>query len=388
MEPEVFLNYSLEFVIGTGTFSSVYLAVHNKTGTKVCIKMIPKKNCQDTDRHKLIILREINIMKRLKHPFITDLYEVIETENNVYMILEFAQNGTLLDMIKSRGIISEGDASIIFAQLLIVVQYLHKECNIAHRDIKAENIAFDSNRNIRLLDFGLSNSPDEDNLMVTQCGSISYAAPEMILGQKYTYAADIWSMGVVLFGMVCGYLPFQDPNFSKLAQKIVFKDFILPTTLSVDCRDLIRRMLLKSPGERITLEEIIKHKWVKESYDHVANDVSKFSYNMDFISRRIQTYNLSMEEVQKKLDNGVVDQDTITYHILCRENQVHDFRQSMLNIYKLGRKYSSKGSDKLPALNPKEQSSSFKPRPAIIPGNSPCSSAKRRKMPRSLVYTI
>ncbi|EAY00482.1 CAMK family protein kinase [Trichomonas vaginalis G3] len=387
MEPEIMLNYSVQFNIGSGTFAQVFLAIHNKTGTKVAIKVISKLNCIDNERNQLLMRREIDIMKKLKHPFVCDLYEVVETEKNVYIVMEFAQNGTLLETIKSRGSLGEEDASIIFAQLLIVMKYLHNECKIAHRDIKAENIVFDSNRNIRIIDFGLSNSPDSNNIMQTQCGSVSYASPEMIMGQKYTYASDVWSLGILLYGMVCGHLPFQDTNYSRLAQKIVFKEVDYPSQLSSECIDLLKRILKKNQADRIPLNEIEKHPWISERYNSILNSVTEFHYNYDYISKRMQSYNLDLEQIQKGISDGVTDQDTITYNIICRENQIREFHQSMLNIYKLARKYSVKSNEKLPPLNPKDHTNSFKPRRAVIPVNAPVLSAKRKKMPSSLVFS-
>lgn len=186
------------------------------------------------------VSREIHILKLIRHPNIIQLYEIIETPRQLYLIMEYASGGELFDYIVKHTKVEETEACKFFQQIVDGVSYIHK-INIVHRDLKPENLLLDHNKNIKIVDFGLSNTFKEAELLKTACGSPCYAAPEMIEGKKYNGAlVDIWSIGVILYALICGFLPFEDPNTANLYKKILSGEFTIPKFVSLDTQDLIR----------------------------------------------------------------------------------------------------------------------------------------------------
>lgn len=163
------------------------------------------------------ISREIKILKRIKHPSIVQLYEIVETDDEIYLIMEYCNGGELFDYIVSKQRLREREAWRFYQDLLSGIEYLSKAL-VCHRDLKPENLLLDYNKSIKIADFGLSNVySDKNDTLKTAWGSPCYAAPEMIEGKRYNgLSVDIWSSGVVLYAMIWGYLPFEDPVTAKL----------------------------------------------------------------------------------------------------------------------------------------------------------------------------
>ena len=247
--------------IGTGKFASVYLGIHEETQQKVAIKQI-KKSELNTDN---LLLKEINIQKRLFHPYLTQLYCVIEKSENIFLISEYCSKGDIITNLIEKGNFSENYSCKIFQQILSSLEYLHKN-NICHRDMKPENILLTENNEAKLSDFGLSRHFQKNELLKTSCGSPLYAAPEVLEGKNYDGTKiDIWGLGISLFTMVCGELPFcvEDENDIKtLIYNITNGYYTIPDNISKECKDLISKMLEINPDKRINIEEIKKHKWV------------------------------------------------------------------------------------------------------------------------------
>lgn len=207
------------------------------------------------------MLREISLLKAMRHPNIIQLYEIIETPKQLYLIMEYAAHGELFDYIVLHKRVDETIALKLFRQIISGMAYLHSQ-NIIHRDLKPENLLLDSNDNIKIVDFGLSNRAPGNSLLKTACGSPCYAPPEMLLGKKYKGPpADIWSCGVVLYALLCGHLPFDDPSTTRLYDKITTADYSVPVHVSKGAKDLIGRMLKVDPASRCTIEDIKKHIW-------------------------------------------------------------------------------------------------------------------------------
>ncbi len=227
----------------------------------MAVKILEKDKIADmADVHR--VEREISILKSVRHPHIIQLYEIIETKKQLYMMMEYAEGGELFDFIVKNKRIRESDAQVFFEQIVSGVAYLHK-LNIVHRDLKPENLLLDYNRNIKIVDFGLSNRYQNGQLLQTACGSPCYAAPEMIAGKLYRgSSADLWSCGVVLFAMICGYLPFEDPNTTLLYRKILHCEFTIPAHVSSSARDLIKGILRTDPQCRFTVEDVMRHPWM------------------------------------------------------------------------------------------------------------------------------
>ena len=317
----------------------------------------------------------------VSHPFIAQLFEIIENEHYYFVVMEFVQNGTLLTYINERCQLKEQEAANIFAQMILVLKYLQDDCNVCHRDIKAENILMDTNYNICVIDFGLSNISPE-NLMNTQCGSPAYASPEMILGQQYTFSSDIWSCGCVLFAMVCGKLPFYDENISRLAQKIVYTEPQYPSTLSPMCTDLLKRILTKKPEERITINEIMNHDWVHHQIQEMTEVISKFEYDEEIIKERLNLFGLDYTQVMNDAQSNIVNQGTVALSIIKREllmYSIHQIRNAQ--ILKPMRHNSIAKLDPLPRLGKLDKCAPARRRSLTITCNPPPLINARRKIP-------
>ena len=252
-------DFKIGSKIGQGTFSKVCMGIHIPTGEKVAIKILPKNQIKEkTD--KIRIEKEIYLQKKLHHQNIIHQYSVLDTEDSIYIITEYCSGGELFDYIVSKRRLPEIEACRIFQQLINGLEYLHKQ-KICHRDLKPENLLFDSKKNLKIADFGLSNEYLNGKLG-TPCGSPCYAAPEMVTGQKYYGdTVDIWSSGIVLYSMVCGYLPFEDDDQTVLFHKIAKGLFTLPGYLSYKCKDLIKNILVTNPKKRYGFDDIKKHPW-------------------------------------------------------------------------------------------------------------------------------
>ncbi|XP_029170704.1 serine/threonine-protein kinase SIK3-like isoform X2 [Nylanderia fulva] len=252
--------YELEKTIGKGNFAVVKMATHLVTKSKVAIKIIDKTKLNEENLAK--IFREVHIMKRLRHPHIIRLYQVMETEKMIYLVTEYAPGGEIFDHLVRNGRMLEPEARRIFRQIVLAVRYLHQQ-RVVHRDLKAENLLLDADNNIKLADFGFSNEYTPGVPLNTWCGSPPYAAPEIFEGKQYDGPrADVWSLGVVLYVLVCGALPFDGATMQLLRSVVVSGKFRIPYFMSADCEKLIRHMLVVEPERRLNISQILTHSWM------------------------------------------------------------------------------------------------------------------------------
>jgi serine/threonine protein kinase len=274
-------SFILEKNVGAGAFASVWKARHKISNHVVAIKVIAKDGVS-TPVARTRLQREISFLKRMEHPFVSEFFQDIDAPDSVFLVMEFAENGNLLDYVNSNGRLPEDQARRYFAQLVSVLEYLHFELKVAHRDLKCENVLLDRYNNIRVIDFGLSNQfTDVNPKLSTACGSPAYAAPEMVKGNAYTQAADIWSAGVLLFAIVAGYLPFDDDNIQRLLQKIVYTEVKYPAFMSPQLVDLLQKMICKDPERRISLDMIKNHPWFSQSEYNALLGESKIDAKRD-----------------------------------------------------------------------------------------------------------
>ncbi|XP_024942056.1 maternal embryonic leucine zipper kinase [Cephus cinctus] len=272
--------YDLEKTIGCGGFAKVKLATHIATGEKVAVKIMEKTALgEDLPRVKL----EVEALKTLSHQHICRLYEVIETETHYFMVIEYCSGGELFDHIVEKNRLSETESRKFFRQIVSAVAYLH-DLGYAHRDLKPENVLLDKEQNLKLIDFGLCAKPKGgmQSHLFTSCGSPTYAAPELILGNKYLGSeVDIWSMGVLLYALLCGFLPFDDNSIENLYKKILSGKYDEPSWLSSSSRRLIRSMLQTDPNKRITIEELCNHPWITAGFLNPVTFVKKINFERD-----------------------------------------------------------------------------------------------------------
>jgi 5'-AMP-activated protein kinase catalytic alpha subunit len=253
-------QYVLGKNLGIGAFGKVKLATHSVTGHKVAVKILNKAKIKQLGMEEKV-QREINILHLCTHPHIIRLYEVIDTPTDIFLVNEYVSGGELFDYIVSKGRLSSDEARNFFHQIVSGVEYCHFQ-KIVHRDLKPENLLLDSNLNIKIADFGLSNLMRDGDFLRTSCGSPNYAAPEVISGHLYAGPeVDVWSCGVILYALLCGSLPFDDESIPNLFKKIKSGMYSLPSHLSQLARNLIPRMLEVDPMKRITIPEIRLHPW-------------------------------------------------------------------------------------------------------------------------------
>uniref|UniRef100_A0A7S2WHL7 non-specific serine/threonine protein kinase n=1 Tax=Eucampia antarctica TaxID=49252 RepID=A0A7S2WHL7_9STRA len=253
-------QYILGKNLGIGAFGKVKLATHAVTGHKVAVKILNKAKIKQLGMEEKV-QREINILHLCTHPHIIRLYEVIDTPTDIFLVNEYVSGGELFDYIVSKGRLSADEARNFFHQIVSGVEYCHFQ-KIVHRDLKPENLLLDSNLNIKIADFGLSNLMRDGDFLRTSCGSPNYAAPEVISGHLYAGPeVDVWSCGVILYALLCGSLPFDDESIPNLFKKIKSGMYSLPSHLSQLARNLIPRMLEVDPMKRITIPEMRLHPW-------------------------------------------------------------------------------------------------------------------------------
>ncbi|XP_034147439.1 MAP/microtubule affinity-regulating kinase 4 isoform X3 [Esox lucius] len=316
-------NYRLLKTIGKGNFAKVKLARHILTGREVAIKIIDKTQLNPTSLQKLF--REVRIMKGLNHPNIVQLFEVIETEKTLYLIMEYASGGEVFDYLVSHGRMKEKEARAKFRQIVSAVHYCHLK-NIVHRDLKAENLLLDADSNIKIADFGFSNEFTMGNKLDTFCGSPPYAAPELFQGKKYDGPeVDIWSLGVILYTLVSGSLPFDGQNLKELRERVLRGKYRVPFYMSTDCEGILRRFLVLNPTKRCTLEQIMKDKWINSGYDgeELKPHVEPVEDHSD--ASRIEVMvgmGYTREEIKDALTTRKYNEVTATYLLLGRRNDV------------------------------------------------------------------
>ena len=294
-------NYKILKTIGEGTFSKVKEAIHIPSGEKVAIKILEKSKIED-EEDLICINREINYLKNLSHPNIISLYETIETKDCFYIIMEYAEND-LFSYIVKNNFLNELTAKKFFYQIISSIKYIHKK-KITHRDIKPENILLtQNNQKVKLIDFGLANNYSNNDLLSTSCGSPCYAAPEMVLGKKYKgIQIDIWSSGIVLYAMLCGYLPFEDDTDENIYRNVILGKFDLPNRLSIHSKDLIKKILEVNPNKRIKLNDIFQHQFLKGIKEIVENELGDLSKGGTFTSELLER-----EQGQKR--SGIIEGD-------------------------------------------------------------------------------
>uniref|UniRef100_A0A671Q4W4 MAP/microtubule affinity-regulating kinase 3 n=1 Tax=Sinocyclocheilus anshuiensis TaxID=1608454 RepID=A0A671Q4W4_9TELE len=257
--------YRLLKTIGKGNFAKVKLAKHVLTGKEVAVKIIDKTQLNSSSLQKLF--REVRIMKLLNHPNIVKLFEVIETDKTLYLVMEYASGGEVFDYLVAHGRMKEKEARAKFRQIVSAVQYCHQKC-IVHRDLKAENLLLDADMNIKIADFGFSNEFTLGNKLDTFCGSPPYAAPELFQGKKYDGPeVDVWSLGVILYTLVSGSLPFDGQNLKELRERVLRGKYRIPFYMSTDCENLLKKFLILNPTKRGSLDQIMKDRWMNVGHE-------------------------------------------------------------------------------------------------------------------------
>ena len=363
--------WQLGRTLGKGATGRVRLAKHALTSQPAAIKIVSKKSAAlaqsasmaQMDRDETIpinaaglrtmpfgIEREVVIMKLISHPNVINLYDVWENRGELYLVLEYVEGGELFDYVSCYGALPEDEAVRLLRQIIAGLSYCHRY-NICHRDLKPENILLDKYRNIKLADFGMAALQPDNRWLNTSCGSPHYAAPEIIYGRQYRGdKADIWSVGIILYAMLNGYLPFDGGDLTSTLRLVKKGEYYLPENLSKAAANLIQRILQKRPEDRITMDEIWQHPLLK-GYENLhtsllpegqkligqppplnMSNAPRLERKNDIdaeVLRNLSTlwHGEKQDELVKRLMSSEPNQEKLFYHALMR------FREEQLENY-------------------------------------------------------
>ncbi|KAJ9606619.1 Serine/threonine-protein kinase [Cladophialophora chaetospira] len=269
-------TWSLGKTIGQGSMGKVKLAKNVETGEQAAIKIVPRQTADEqgnpkderADRSKEIrTAREAAMVSLLSHPYVCGMIDVQRTNYHWYMLFEYVNGGQMLDYIIAHGRLKEKQARKFARQIASALDYCHRN-SIVHRDLKIENILISKTGDIKIIDFGLSNLYSPRSLLKTFCGSLYFAAPELLQARQYTGPeVDVWSFGIVLYVLVCGKVPFDDQSMPQLHAKIKRGVVDYPQWLSAECKNIIARMLVVDPRDRASLQEIMNHPWMTKGFN-------------------------------------------------------------------------------------------------------------------------
>ncbi|RDW44435.1 kinase-like domain-containing protein [Yarrowia lipolytica] len=306
-ELKVIGNYNVVRLIGQGSFGKVYLATHKFTNTKVVLKSSAKSAPN--------LVREIHHHRQFKHPHITRLHEIIVTETVVWMVLEYCPGDELYTYLVENGRLSVDETRKIFAQLCGAVTYVHNTKNCVHRDLKLENILLDRHHNVKLCDFGFTRGYESRVMLETICGTSAYMAPEMLLGKKYSgEAVDVWSLGVILYALVCGEMPFDEEDEEDTKNRIMNAEpDYAKHQLPADMLALLKGMLCKNPHQRPKLAEVLNNGFLglegmRQAEMLAAKEPKLFSTKMEkHVLKRMKALNISIENLYESVSKMKCD---------------------------------------------------------------------------------
>eukprot|EP01083_Nonionella_stella_P091659 256324_1 len=294
---EVNKHYEIREKLGTGSFAIVKKCVRKSDGKEYAVKIVKKKNLNAEEL--ATINEEVEIMNRISHENIVNLIDIYDTPKHLYMVLELLSGGELFERIVDRGQYSEKQAADLVRLVVKAIQYIHSE-GVVHRDLKPENLIYLNSSDespVKITDFGLAKYlPDERSVMNTACGTPGYVAPEILKNEPYDKQVDMWSIGVILYILLCGFPPFYDENAAGLYSQIKRGDYDFPdpywTEISDQAKDMVSKLLTVDPKKRCTPETLLRHPWI-------AGQASDKPLGEDF-NKRLMKFN-----ARRKLRRGI-----------------------------------------------------------------------------------
>ena len=333
-------EYTFGKVIGTGSYGQVRLAVHRLTKQVRAVKIIQKAKVNIN-----ALLNEINILSKLSHPNIMQIFEVFDDNTNVYIVSEYCKGGELFDIISKKGSFTEKDACVIMKQLMSAICYSHQN-NIVHRDLKPENILMDNDTNdltIKLIDWGCAQTIKSAKQSKQADGTAYYIAPEVLKGE-YDEKCDIWACGVIFYILLCGYPPFNGETDDEIYEAVLSGKFQFPEEdwgqVSQDAKDLIKKMLTKDPKKRISALYSMQDVWFKKNeekseYDKklakkVLNNMKKFKKHR-ILEKTIISFiinQLVKKDERLELEKQFKDWDTNGDGVLSKEEIINGYRKT------------------------------------------------------------
>ena len=317
-------DYVLNELLIEGPIAQIYQGTHIPTGEKVAIKVFNKIKLHSVPNDLMKAEKEISILRKMFHKNIIKLYEIMETSQRIYLVMEYCEGGDLFNYILTKGHLTERQACKFFHEIIEALTYLHSQ-QIAHRDIKPENLLLNTTGksiSLKLIDFGVANNYD-DKILHTSCGTCAFAAPEMFTGENYNaLLCDIWSAGIVLYAMAFGYLPFGDENEQTNINNIINGNFEIPDEANDDLRDLLVNIIEINPNKRFNLEQIKAHKW----YNIINNTsipgiiITKHKIPIDDrIISVCQAYGFTQDNLIQSVTENVYDNNASIYYIILNK---------------------------------------------------------------------
>ena len=352
-------DYILNDELGSGGFGKVVLGTHIPTGEKVAIKIMDKEQILSDELNKERVLNEISILKIVRHNNIIKLYEVMETPQKIYLVMEYCDNGEMFDYIVSKQHLTEEQSCVFFQEIIDALTYLHSQ-NIVHRDVKPENIllqTFGNTLTCKLIDFGISRTYTLDKLISTPCGTASYAPPEMHKGEEYYgLLSDVWSAGVLLYAMAFGYLPFCEEDEDVNIDNIIKGNYEIPEEASPDLEDLIKHIMDIDPLTRYDIEQIKKHPWynlVKPPKNYPGLIIGYHKIPIDErILKVCEAYGFNKDEVEKSVKENKYDNKSSIYYIILAKMKREGY-DSISDLY--SQEYLNYIKDKKNLLEKKDE---------------------------------
>lgn len=289
--------YRVGKMLGRGAFGKVNLAMHKLVRKLVALKSLNKECLTDeVQKHKL--MKEVNLLLRMRNDHVVKIYETIETKKHIIIVMELCAGGDLLNYVRKRRRLKEPYAKKIFRQIIEGLQYIHSKY-VGHRDIKLDNILLDGKGSVKIADFGVSKQCQPGQKMREQCGTPAYIAPEILKNKNgYSFGVDLWSAGVVLFAMLYGTVPFKAASMEELHSLILRGIYTLKDDISQEARDMLRGLLEINPHKRLTIPEILNHPWLKD-YDHnlqLFNDQEREMIKKEYTYNDPSRYNRNENE--------------------------------------------------------------------------------------------
>ena len=299
-------NYLVKKTLGQGTFGKVKLGIYLPTQEKVAIKILEKERIVEKD-DEIRVKREFDMLALFNHPNVILVAEIFESSDSFYSVMEYCQGGELFNYIVKNRRLNEDEAAFFYYQLINGLEYIHS-LGIVHRDLKPENLLLTSEHLLKIIDFGLSNYfvVGQKELLSTPCGSPCYASPEMVGGHKYNgFKIDIWSSGIILYAMLCGYLPFEDKDNDVLFEKILECKVIFPKYIKGNSKDLIEKILVTDPEKRISIPEIKKHPFYLKGKELFEQEFSVYQIIKDPNDKTSFIENIDLNHI---VDNPVLNE--------------------------------------------------------------------------------
>ena len=284
--------YKFIKLIGKGAFGKVLLGIHKLTDKYVAIKSIHKDYMKD-EFSKRKVFQEVYILKKIRHANVIRLLEVFEDSKQLFIVMEYARHGDLLNYVKKKHHLAESEARKIFKQIVFGLGHIHSR-GVLHRDIKLDNILLDTDFHVKICDFGVSKIITRSEIIREQCGTPAYIAPEIIVNKGYKgFYIDHWSLGIVLYAILCGSIPFKASNMDELLKVIKTTHITFPASISEEAKDLIKHLLVINPKDRLSIPGILNHPWLKGKEDCVMGYKECINLEVNELVPNINVVNVS-----------------------------------------------------------------------------------------------